>query len=166
MRHKFNCWNFIFAVKKSQENSEFWQSKNIAVYISTFQGNIFWSGPNIENSNCRCSWRKLVCPWKSNLTVEKKIIISTFQEFIWWSAPMFKSVILVDLKENRLCCSIFLGSRCIRCIRSSHRYKFEDTKWKNVTFSYCSFKTNTVQYIYYFPHVWAWFWQFLKRFSA
>ena len=49
------------------------------------------------------------------------------------------------LKENSLCCNIFLRNRCICCIRSSHHYKFEESKWKNGTFWYCSFKTNTVE---------------------
>ena len=40
---------------------------------------------------------------------------------------MFRTVILVDLKDIGLCCNKFLGSRCIHCIGSSHRYKFEES---------------------------------------
>ena len=77
--------------------------------------------------------------------LKKRTLLVLFRNKYDGLPSIFKTVILVDLKDNRLCCNIFLGSRCTHCIRSSHHYKFEESKWKNRTFWYCSFKINAVE---------------------
>ena len=43
----FNCWSYIFIVKKTDREIIIrWQSKSIAVFISTYQENLLWSAPS------------------------------------------------------------------------------------------------------------------------
>ena len=43
----FNCWSYIFIVKNTDREIIIrWQSKSIAVFISTYQENLLWSAPS------------------------------------------------------------------------------------------------------------------------
>ena len=54
----------------------------------------------------------------------KKVLLLLFKEKYGGVSPIFRTLILMNLKEIDLCCNIFLGSRCIRFIRSTRHNKF------------------------------------------
>ena len=58
---------------------------------------------------------------RSLAVVKQFFLLVLFRSEYDGGPPIFRTVIFVHVKDNRLCCDIFLG-------RSSHRYKFEDSQ--------------------------------------
>ena len=52
--------------------------------------------------------------------------------FYGWSAPIFRTLVLLHLREIGLFIEILFESWCIRSIRSNHHYKFEQRKLKKI----------------------------------
>ena len=64
--------------------------------------------------------------WKSKQIV---VLLLLFKSKYGGVPPLFRTLILVHLKEVWFCCNIFFGSRCIHSFRSCHHlYKFKQRK--------------------------------------